>query len=280
MLFIMILIIPVLVVLLCFAALFPRISKQQCCGQFLDRDYAHRGLFSAADNIPENSLPAFARAVRYGFAIELDVQLTKDHQAVVFHDDSLLRMCGADAKIWQQTLAELRQLPLQGTRERIPLLEEVLAQIDGQVPLLIELKLPTRSTALCAVVQQLLQEYQGSYCIQSFSPLALKWYRKHQPEILRGQLSDHFNKQVKHPGLLLFMAENLLLNWCGRPDFISYNYHYAWKCWSLKLLKYFFHTPVFVWTIGSAAAYQHCKKQYDAVIFDNYLPQNSTKQEA
>lgn len=276
MLYLIILIALAVIVLLFFAALSPRTSERERCGEFLHRDYAHRGLFSASDNIPENSLAAFDRAIQYGFAIELDVQLTKDKEAVVFHDDSLKRMCGTDAKIWQKTAAELRHLTLQGTDHRIPLFSEVLEKVNGQVPLLIELKLPTKSTLLCVVVNELLRKYKGPYCIQSFSPFALNWYREHHPVVIRGQLSDHFKKHEASPRLLLFMAENLLFNWYGKPDFISYNYRYAKKCLPLQLLKGLFQTPVFAWTIRSANAYQQCKNQYDALIFDSFIPKNTT----
>lgn len=275
MLYFIILIILAVLVLLFFIALIPRTSEQQRCGEFLHRDYAHRGLFSVTGKIPENSLPAFERAIRHGVAIELDVHLTKDKEAVVFHDNSLKRMCGTDAKIWDKTLAELKQLTLQETNEQIPLFKEVLAKVDGQVPLLIELKLPTKSTLLCVVVHELLRKYKGPYCIQSFSPFALNWYRGHQPSVLRGQLSDRFSKKAKQPGLLCFMAENLLFNWYGKPDFISYNYRYGKKCLTLKFLRCFYQIPVFGWTIRSSEVYQQYKDQYDALIFDSFIPENT-----
>ena len=99
------------------------------------RLFAHRGLYGG--NIPENSLPAFERAVEAGCGIELDVRLTRDGQVVVCHDDSLLRMCGAEARVRDLTLAELKRLRLKESGETVPTLAEALARVDRRVPLLV-----------------------------------------------------------------------------------------------------------------------------------------------
>ena len=88
---------------------------------------AHRGLHDRARGVPENSLPAFECAVAGGYAIELDIHLTKDGQAVVFHDDTLMRMTGKSGNIKDRTYAELQTLALDGTNCRIPLFQDVLS---------------------------------------------------------------------------------------------------------------------------------------------------------
>ena len=103
-----------------------------------NRYFAHRGLHG--DGIPENSLAAFRRACEAGYGIELDVHLTADEKLVVFHDDTLTRMCGTDGTPEEKTLAELQELSLAGTDERIPSFDEVLALVSGRVPLIVELK--------------------------------------------------------------------------------------------------------------------------------------------
>ena len=99
---------------------------------------AHRGLHSAGK--PENSLAAFGAAVRRGYAIELDVHLLSDGSVVVFHDDNLKRMCGADVEVKALTVRKMCKYRLGDTNERIPLLKDVLALVNGAVPLIIELK--------------------------------------------------------------------------------------------------------------------------------------------
>lgn len=108
---------------------------------FLHKNYAHRGLYSKDQSIPENSLPAFKAAAGAGYGVELDVQLSKDGHVMVFHDDSLKRMCGKDGNIWDYTLDELRGFSLAGTGERIPLFSEALEALkENAGPLIVELK--------------------------------------------------------------------------------------------------------------------------------------------
>lgn len=101
--------------------------------------YAHRG-FHDKPVIPENSLPAFRRAIEHGFGAELDVHLLKDGTLAVFHDSDLRRCANADGQIEDLTLEELKQLRLEGTDEQIPTFDEVLALFESATPLIIELK--------------------------------------------------------------------------------------------------------------------------------------------
>lgn len=266
----------IIILLLLFAACLPRTSELARCAAFMHLDFAHRGLHSKEEQIPENSLLAFKRAVKCGIPIELDVHLTKDKRAVVFHDDSLKRMCGIDANIWTKTYEELSRLRLADTAERIPLFSDVLKVVDGKVPLLIELKVPRKGTLICVVVNELLRKYNGSYLIQTFNPVALHWYREHNPDILRGQLSDHFSGKVQHSPILLFLAENLLFNWYTKPDFISYEYRYGIRCLPLILLRFCFKTPAFGWTIRNPEIYSHYKEEYDSLIFEHFIPARRT----
>ena len=99
---------------------------------FLYRNYAHRGLHTEDGTVPENSLPAFRAAAEAGYAVEMDVHLTADDQLVVFHDDTLERMCGVPGVIDDFTLAELRALRLGDTDCVIPTFAEALAALGGR----------------------------------------------------------------------------------------------------------------------------------------------------
>ena len=187
--------------------------------------YAHRGLFDNQTNAPENSLPAFRKAVEAGYGIELDVQLSKDGIPVVFHDASLKRMCGIDGNVWEYDLKELQQMKLAGSDATIPTFEEVLNVIDGKVPLIIEYKLDVAQTKVCELANEMLSHYKGVYCIECFHPLALLWYRKHRPDIVRGQLCMEYWKEEKYRGNLLFLLLSYLVtNVATRPDFIAYQH--------------------------------------------------------
>ena len=106
----------------------------------IKKPFAHRGYFNKEDGIPENSIPAFERAVKSGFGIELDVHILKDGAIVVFHDDSLNRMTGVNKNLKDLTYDEIKDLKLNGTSFGIPLFIDVLKIVDGKVPILIELK--------------------------------------------------------------------------------------------------------------------------------------------
>ncbi|MGN0995468.1 MAG: glycerophosphodiester phosphodiesterase family protein, partial [Candidatus Ventricola sp.] len=122
-------------------AIMPRMAGRPDPAPLLSRDYAHRGLHDNASDAPENSMAAFRRAVEAGYGIELDVQLTRDRVPVVFHDESLSRMCGVPGNVRDYTFDELVQFPLLRSAERIPRFEDVLTLVDGRVPLIVEIKI-------------------------------------------------------------------------------------------------------------------------------------------
>lgn len=218
--------------------------------------------------IPENSMAAFGRAVREGLGIELDVHLTKDKKLAVFHDDTLERMCGKQGKIENLFYTDIADCYLDGTAEKIPLLSDVLAYVRGRVPLLIEIKLPDKNTAICVELAKALQEYTGAFLIQSFNCLALRWFKKHQGNILRGQLSSNLVKSDSSPHRLMrYCVKYLLGNCLCRPDFISYKLEDA-ENMSLWILKKFL-VPVAVWTIRTSSAMLRAQKGYDMYIFEN-----------
>ena len=252
-------------------AIHPDNSHLDECLHFTKWDFAHRGLWNLAEGIPENSLPAFRRAVEQGFAIELDVHLTKDGELVVFHDDTLTRMCRRNGTIESTTMDQLSACRLLDTGCHIPRLSEVLTLVNGQVPLLIELKLPTSDLSLCRRLKEELSTYRGRYLIESFNPLGLRWYRRHCPSVLRGQLAARYEPTRGLDALLKFLSTALLVNGISRPHFIAYNYRHATGL-GFRLNQKLFHIPVFAWTIRSQEVYTDCKNRFSAAIFENFLP--------
>lgn len=235
-------------------------------------DYAHRGLHDNERGIPENSMAAFQRAVDKGYGIELDVHLTADNQLVVFHDDTLTRMCGINKKISGFLYSNLQQIHLLGTEEGIPLFKDVLTLVDGRVPLIIELKVDgSNQNLLCPLVWQLLSRYKGSYCIESFHPFVLQWFKRHQPQVVRGQLSCNFFKENPHCDIVLFLMSNLMTNFFTHPDFIAYKYldlDNPAVIYNRKL----FHIMTVVWTIPGKPTYDRFKGKVDAMIFEGFEP--------
>jgi glycerophosphoryl diester phosphodiesterase len=240
---------------------------------WLGRYYAHRGLHQSKKKSPENSMAAFKLAIEHQYGIELDVQLTKDKIPVVIHDYSVLRVCGIDKKVNEFTLEELQQLNLYSSNEHIPTFEAVLNMINGQVPVIIEYKVETHDTTVCDIVAPMLDKYKGVYCIESFNPLVLMWYRKNHPNIMRGQLSSNLIKDKEEGDkTLYFILSNLLLNFITKPDFIAYN-HIHTNMLSFLICKRIYGIPTFAWTIQSQEALEDGRKYFDYMIFDKFIPE-------
>ena len=226
--------------------------------------YAHRGLHG--EGVPENSLPAFRAAVLSGVGIELDVQLTADGEVVVFHEESLLRMTGEEGSLFSRTYEELSALRLGESEERIPTLREVLDLVAGRVPILVEIKPDHAVTSLCKKTAALLDGYAGDYMIESFHPLAVHWFRRHRPQVIRGQLSGRlFEKGKRKP--VHFLLQNLLFNFIALPDFIAFDYRHKFRySYSLCVL---FHRPyTLAWTVTDKEAL-HASRGFDGVIYES-----------
>lgn len=273
--FIIILIIIILLFLLYLFLIMPRIAGRPDTSLFKKKYFAHRGLHDNASDAPENSMKAFRRAVEKGIGMELDVQLSADGVPVIMHDYNLKRACGLDRKVSSLTFAELSKLKLFGSEETVPAFRDLLDMVDGRQPLIIELKVESRDTSVCGVVYEMLKGYKGPCCVESFNPLALYWFRKHAPEVIRGQLSDgfiHLPEFSRFPGVLFFGAlEALLDHVLSRPDFVAYNWKYEGNP-SRRIVRGLFRLPAAAWTIKSEDELERMKDRFDVYIFDSFVP--------
>ncbi len=228
---------------------------------------AHRGLHDLHEGEPENSLKAFERAAGAGLAIENDIHLTKDGRVVIFHDDTLERMCGVPGKPEEMTLAELKELRLAGTEERIPTLEECLELVAGRVPLLVEFKVSGgNEEALCEAAERIFAGYEGDYIIQSFYPKVVAWYRKNRPGIMRGQLATVV-KGAKFPVSLL---PTLVGNVVARPDFVSFDHTHE-KYFARRISSFLGAFPV-GWTFRTPEEIGRHRRHFRTFIFENMEP--------
>lgn len=234
------------------------------------RLYAHRGLHNNASPAPENSLGAVRNAIHCNYGIEIDVQLTKDLVPVVFHDFSLNRICGVETKLSSLTWRELQSFQLFHSEERIPSLAEVLAEVNGQVPIIIEYKQEGHRSQICRASNQLLLSYQGDYCIESFNPIVLLWYRKNRPDIIRGQLSSDFRREGDSTPAL-FIIKHLLLNFLTKPNFIAYNCLDK-NSLSRMLCHRLYKNLAVAWTIYSQAELDANLSYFDWFIFEGFQP--------
>lgn len=181
---------------------------------------AHRGYHNS--KYPENSIGAFKNAIKYGYTIELDVHLTKDSKIVVFHDRTLKRVCGVNKCIEELTYKELSKYNLFDTKYKIPLLKEVLDLVNDKVGLLIETKVFKFDGKLEEELSKLLDDYNGSFAIQSFNIFSINWFKKNRKHYIRGLLSSDFiDKKVSN--LKKMIGKTLLADIILKTDFISYD---------------------------------------------------------
>ncbi|MFP4055068.1 MAG: glycerophosphodiester phosphodiesterase family protein [Phycisphaerae bacterium] len=242
----------------------------------VERPIAHRGLHEADAGIPENSLAALEAAVAAGYPIELDVRILADGNVVVFHDHTLARMAGDGRRIDTCTAEDLRPLRLTGSDQHIPLLGEALATIEGRVPILIELKNPFRGDrSLERAVAAALGDYEGEWAVVSFNPFSLRWFRKHLPEVPRGQLACDFDRlgeelEVRLPQWKRALLARLLLDGLSRPAFLAY--HEGSLPAGAVERKRRRGLPVLAWTIRDGRQEARARRFADNIIFENCRP--------
>lgn len=241
-------------------------------GAFLGPPIAHRGLHGP--ECPENSLEAFEAAAAAGYGIELDVQLTADGEAAVFHDATLDRMTATAGPVRARSLDDLRALPLRGGG-RLAGLEEVVRRVGGRVPVLVEIKdqsgaLGATDGRLEAAVARALAAATGPIAVMSFNPESVVRMRDLAPDIPRGLTTEAFPASG-WPSIPEATLERLR----GIPDrdragasFISHDWHDLDRPRVAELKSG--GTAILCWTIHSAEAEAKARGVADNVCFEGY----------
>ena len=227
--------------------------------------YAHRGLHK--EGIPENSMAAFRAALEKGYGIELDIHLMADGNLAVIHDASLKRTAGADVQIEDLTAEDLENYRLEGTDEKIPLFRDVMALYEGNAPMIVELKpMNNNHAALAEAACEILKDYKGIYCIESFDPRCISWLRKNRPQIIRGQLTENFwgHDKKLHPAIRFLLTHNLL-NFTTVPDFVAYKFDDRNDSITTALCRGAWDLQGVSWTIRS-------QEDFDTAVAEGWLP--------
>ena len=244
----------------------PRLPRREL-SRFTGVCYAHRGLWNISR--PENSCAAFTAAAEGGYGIELDVRMTADGALVIHHDGSLSRLCGEDIRIERSSLERVRACRLGDSGEPVPTLAEALTAAGG-APLIVELKNTRHGAQLCQKALELLRKYRGEFCIESFNPYIVRWFRFYAPDIYRGQLVSTFGKMKKElGGITAFVLSNVLLNTAARPQFIAYDK--AGRSLSVRL-SHLMGADKIVWTMQGTDDTAAMIRKNDAVIFEHWTP--------
>jgi glycerophosphoryl diester phosphodiesterase len=224
---------------------------------------AHRGLWSKG-GAPENSLAAFQCACQAGYGVELDVQLSADGEAMVFHDDELKRLTGEAGRMRDRTAAELGELRLAASDEKIPTLLEVLAVIGRRAMVHVELKTPPGEVGpLEQRVHEVLIDHAGPACVIGFKPYSHAWFAERYPGVLRGfDIERGWPAAKRHPGdelaeiplaraHFLALSQDLL----DHPDTLAHRSA---------------GTPVVAWTIRSPEEREKVAAACDNIIFEGF----------
>ncbi len=257
--------------ILYFTAIMPRMINRPDTSLFKKKYFAHRGLHDNAGEAPENSMAAFSKAVEAGYGMELDVHVTKDGIPVIFHDFKLERICGVEGIIEDYTYEELQQFTLCSSEEKIPKLEELLSMVRGRVPLIIEIKSEKADVSECAIIDRMLRGYEGEYCIESFNPMVLLWFRINHNNVVRGQLASNFRIDGENRSGLYFFLTHLMLNFVTKPDFIAYNHRFREEP-GRRICKKLYRKPAAAWTVKNSLELNEIKDEFDVFIFEGFEP--------
>jgi glycerophosphoryl diester phosphodiesterase len=222
--------------------------------------FAHRGLHGGGR--VENSNGAFRAAAEAGYGIELDVQLSRDGWAMVFHDDRLDRLTNKSGPLAALTAAELRSIRLYTSNEVMPTLGEALAIVAARVPVLIEVKAPDRHVGpLCEAVAGVLRGYGGPVGVMSFNPEVGAWFARRAPERLRGLVVSEQGKKG-----LRGRIERRLALWRSRADFLAYDIRDLPS--DFASLARFAGSAVYTWTVRTDEERARAADFADQIIFE------------
>ena len=225
------------------------------------RPIAHRGLHDLNQRRWENTLAAFSAAIDQGYAIECDVHLSADRVPMVFHDEGLDRLTGTGGCIWERTAAELQALRIGGTEEHIPTLEEMLALVDGRVPIVVELK-GSRAGGLVEEVVHRLAAYPGPVALMSFEHELIRDLERHAGVIPYGltaegrgleELKQHFH----------MLAHGI--------SFVSYSIADLPNAF-VRHVRNELSMPVITWTVRDEADVRRTFEHADQMTFEGFMP--------
>jgi glycerophosphoryl diester phosphodiesterase len=233
---------------------------------------AHRGLWSPG-GAPENSLAAFSAAASRGFGIELDVHLSSDGEAMVFHDETLKRMTGHEGRIADHTAADLGHMRLGDSDETIPTLAETLVEVGHRSLVHIELKTAFGQVGpLEKRVSEILLDHRGPTCVIGFNPYSHAWFADHHPQVMRGLDSYAWNdRNAEHLAVEQRKSFAALEHvHIARPDFLALHAAMlpseAATSWRQNGL------PIVAWTVRSSEEQKRIAPHCDNIIFEGFDP--------
>jgi glycerophosphoryl diester phosphodiesterase len=237
------------------------------------RPVAHRGLHDAAAGVIENTPSAFAAAVAANYAIECDLQISRDGEAMVHHDDALGRLTQGSGRLDQMTSAELKRAPFNATADHMITVGELCDLVAGRVTLVIELKsglagdhrLPDRAAAV-------LSAYAGPAAVMSFDPGQMAAMRARAPRLPRGIVAERWHPaggdlRVRGRDAMAYSAQALQ----ARPNFMAYSVRDLPAALPLAA-RNLLGLPLLTWTVRTPQDRQTAARFADQMIFEGIRP--------
>jgi glycerophosphoryl diester phosphodiesterase len=236
---------------------------------------AHRGLHDNGAGVIENTASAFAAAITGGFAIETDLQISSDGEAMVHHDFALGRLTLGSRQLAAMTAAGLKEVPFKATSDRMMTLGELLNFVGERVPMLIELKSRfDGDTRLVRRAAEVLKAYTGPFALMSFDPEPIAALRMLAPAFTRGIVAERSYKDSEWRSLTDKQKRSLaflLHARRSRPHFVAYQVNDLPSPgpWIARNL---FGRPLLAWTVRTDAERARAKRRADQMIFEGFRP--------
>jgi glycerophosphoryl diester phosphodiesterase len=244
-------------------------------GWLTARPVAHRGLHDAARGVIENMPAAAHAAIAGNFAIECDIQLTADGEAMVHHDDALGRLTEGSGALLAKSAAELKAVKFKDTPERMMSLADLCALVGGRVPLVVEVKSHfDGDRKLVKRMAEVLGSYSGPVVGMSFDPDQVLALREIMPKLPRGIVAqrnyddDYWTKLTpEQRDSMLYLRHGLR----SEPHFIAFwvNQLPAPAPW---IARNIFGCPLLAWTVRTPEQRERAARHADQMIFEGFVP--------
>jgi glycerophosphoryl diester phosphodiesterase len=240
---------------------------------WLKRPIAHRGLDERGGI--ENSATAVEAAIAEDYAIEVDLQCARDGLPVVFHDRTLERLTAETGPLALRDAADLCTIPLRNSKDHILSLDELLAFVNGRVPLLLEVKSTWGGDSRYeANIAARLRTYPGHVAVMSFDPHSVAAFGRLSPSLPRGLISERFEDKHYWSELSAgqrFAMRHLFTAAIARPHFIAYDIK-ALPAVAPAIARNLFGLPLLTWTVRNEAEKARALRYADAMIFEGVVP--------
>ena len=239
------------------------------------RPVAHRGLHDRTRGIIENMPGAVTAAIAGNFAIEVDIQLTADGEAMVHHDDTLGRLTEGSGALRSLTAAELKAVAFKDTSERMMSLGDLCTLVAGRVPLVIEVKSHfDGDRQLVQRMSQVLAGYRGPVAGMSFDPDQVMALRELMPQLPRGIVAERHYTEADWPKASPAQRRgmtHLRHALRTRPHFVAYwvNELPALAPW---IAHHMFRLPLLTWTVRTHEQRRRAARYADQMIFEGFVP--------